>query len=60
MALGTVTFWGTKAGVISFATMAAGLIVKAHREERLLTTHFPEVYPRYRAHVRARLIPFVL
>ena len=60
MVLGTVTFWGTRAGVILFATIVAGLIVKSWREERLLTKHFPEVYPRYRARVRARLIPFVL
>jgi protein-S-isoprenylcysteine O-methyltransferase Ste14 len=60
MVLGTVTVWGTRAGVMLFATMVAGFIVKARREERLLTKHFPEVYPRYRARVRARLIPFVL
>ncbi len=60
MALGTVTFWGSRAGVILFATMVAGFMLKARREERLLTTHFPEVYPRYCARVRARLIPFVL
>ena len=60
MALGTVTFWGTRAGMILFAVMVAGLIVKARREERLLTTHFPDVYPRYAARVRARIIPFVL
>ena len=60
MVLGTVTVSGTRAGVIVFATMVAGLIVKARSEERLLTTHFPELYPRYRARVRARLIPFLL
>jgi protein-S-isoprenylcysteine O-methyltransferase Ste14 len=60
MVLGTVTVSGTRAAVIVFATMVAGLIVKARREERLLTTHFPELYPRYRARVRARLIPFLL
>jgi protein-S-isoprenylcysteine O-methyltransferase Ste14 len=60
MALGTVAVSGTRAGVILFATMVAGLIVKARREERLLTTHFPELYPRYRARVRGRLIPFLL
>jgi protein-S-isoprenylcysteine O-methyltransferase Ste14 len=60
MALGTVTFRGTRSGVIVFATMVAGFIVKARHEERLLTKHFPEVYPRYCARVRARLIPFVL
>jgi protein-S-isoprenylcysteine O-methyltransferase Ste14 len=60
MVLGVVTVSGTWAGVILFATMVAGLIVKARREERLLTKHFPEVYPLYRARVRSRLIPFVL
>jgi protein-S-isoprenylcysteine O-methyltransferase Ste14 len=60
MALGTVTVAGTSAGVILFAIMVAGLIMKARREERLLTTHFPELYPRYRARVPARLIPFLL
>jgi protein-S-isoprenylcysteine O-methyltransferase Ste14 len=58
MALGTVTFWGTREGVILFAIVVAGLIVKARREERLLTTHFPQ-YPRYCARVRARLVPYV-
>jgi len=58
MVIGTMTFWGTRDGVILFAIMVAGLIVKAQREERLLTTHFPE-YPRYCARVRARLIPFL-
>jgi len=60
MVLGTVTVAGTTAGVTVFATMVAGLIVKARREERLLTTHFPALYPRYRARVRARLIPILL
>src|SRR5262245_44317446 len=32
MVLGTVTFSGTRAGVILFATIVAGLIVKARRE----------------------------
>ena len=60
MALGTMTVSGTRAGVIVLATMVAGLIVKARREERLLASHFPELYPRYRARVRAGLIPFLL
>src|SRR5262245_57688823 len=58
MVLGTVMFWGTRDGVIMFAVIVAALIVKALREERLLTKHFPEAYPRYRARVGARLIPF--
>ena len=60
MVLGTVTISGTWAALLLFTTLVAGLIVKARREERLLTTHFPEVYPRYRARVRATLIPFLL
>jgi protein-S-isoprenylcysteine O-methyltransferase Ste14 len=60
MVLGPVTLSGTRADVVMFATMLAGLFVKARREERLLTTHFPEVYRRYCMRVRARLIPFVL
>jgi protein-S-isoprenylcysteine O-methyltransferase Ste14 len=60
MVLGTAMFWGTTTGMIIFVMIVTGLIVKAHLEERLLTRHFPEVYSRYRARVRARLIPFVL
>jgi protein-S-isoprenylcysteine O-methyltransferase Ste14 len=60
MVLGTVALAGTPAGVILFATIVAGLIVKAQREERLLAKHFPEAYPLYRTRVRAGLIPFVL
>lgn len=60
MVLGPVTISSTRAAVILFATMVAGLIVKARREERLLTKHFPDMYPRYRARVRAKLIPFLL
>jgi protein-S-isoprenylcysteine O-methyltransferase Ste14 len=60
MVLGVVMVAGTRGGVMLFGTMVAALIVKARREERLLTKHFPEVYPLYRARVPARLIPFVL
>lgn len=60
MVLGTVTIAATRAAVVLFAALVAALIVKARREERLLTTHFPDVYPHYRARVRARLIPFLL
>ena len=60
MVLGTVTVAGTRDSVIVLATIVPGLFVKARREERLLTTHFPELYPRYSERVRARLIPFLL
>jgi protein-S-isoprenylcysteine O-methyltransferase Ste14 len=60
MVLGTVMFLGTRTGAIVFAIIVAGLIVKAGLEERLLMKHFPSVYSRYRARVRARLVPFVM
>jgi protein-S-isoprenylcysteine O-methyltransferase Ste14 len=59
MLLGNVLFLGTRAAVVLFAVMIGGLLVKASREERLLTTHFPDAYPGYRTRVRARIIPFV-
>jgi protein-S-isoprenylcysteine O-methyltransferase Ste14 len=36
------------------------LSIKARREERLLTEHFPETYPRYKERVPAALIPFLV
>ncbi len=44
---------------IAFVSICIGLHIKARREEKLLTEHFPESYPKYRAKVKA-LIPFVL
>jgi len=60
MVFGTVTFLGTTDGAIMFTTVVVGLAVEAQREERWLTRHFADAYPRYCARVRARLIPFVL
>jgi protein-S-isoprenylcysteine O-methyltransferase Ste14 len=60
MVLGSAVFLGTSGGATVFAVVFAGLIVKARSEERWLTRHFPDTYPRYRARVRGRLVPFVL
>jgi len=60
MVLGSVMFWGTKDGVVMFAIIVVGLLLKAWTEERWLTKHFPDAYPRYRTRVRARIIPFLL
>jgi len=60
MVLGTVMFWGTRDGLVVLAIIVVGLFLKARTEERMLTKHFPEAYPRYRARVRARIIPFLL
>lgn len=60
MVVGTTAFWGTRDSVVMFAIIVVGLFVKARTEERLLTKHFPEAYPQYRARVRASIIPFLL
>jgi len=59
MVLALVINNGRLAWFIAFAFLCLGLYFKARREEQLLTTHFPESYPKYRAKVKA-LIPFVL
>jgi protein-S-isoprenylcysteine O-methyltransferase len=46
--------------IFGLAVLAAALIsLKASREEKLLTSHFPAEYPAYRKRVKA-LIPFIL
>ena len=60
MVVGSVIVWGTRVGLVLLPILIAGFVIKARREERLLTKHFPEAYPHYRARVRAMLIPFVV
>ena len=60
MVLGTVVLGGQVAGLIAFGLCVAGLAIKAAGEERLLTEHFPTDYPRYRARVKAAIIPFLI
>jgi len=60
MVVGTVLLWGRRAGLAYLVLVTIGVAVKAHREERLLTKHFPTEYPQYRALVKAALIPFVI
>jgi protein-S-isoprenylcysteine O-methyltransferase Ste14 len=60
MVLGTVILSGTLAGLTVLGVSIAGFSIKARREERLLTKHFPAAYPRYRAQVKAMLVPFVI
>jgi protein-S-isoprenylcysteine O-methyltransferase Ste14 len=57
---GMVILSGTLIGLIAFGISIAGISLKAWREERLLTKHFPDAYPRYRAHVKAMLAPFFI
>jgi protein-S-isoprenylcysteine O-methyltransferase Ste14 len=60
MVLGSVVSLGSPAGVLAFAACAIGLWMKAQREERLLSTHFPQAYPSYKSRVRAALVPFII
>jgi protein-S-isoprenylcysteine O-methyltransferase Ste14 len=60
MVLGTVILWGQAQGPIAVALIAIGLRIKAAGEERLLAEHFSASYARYRARVRAAIIPFVI
>lgn len=56
--LGSVFVVGTRAGVAAFVIVLVGLWLKLRQEERMLTKHFPDVYPGYRARVKA-LVPFL-
>lgn len=59
MLVGTVLINGHALG---FAVLALGTLMlwlKLRDEERLMTKHFPDAYPAYKARVKA-LVPFVL
>lgn len=51
--------WGTIVRLVVVVVLPIVLWVKLSYEERLLTQHFPDAYPRYKARVKA-LIPFVI
>jgi protein-S-isoprenylcysteine O-methyltransferase Ste14 len=59
MGLGGVMLSGTTFALVVLACVLALLWLKLSREERLLTLHFPDEYPRYKSRVKA-LIPFVI
>ncbi|PYR96931.1 MAG: hypothetical protein DMG15_26290 [Acidobacteria bacterium] len=58
MFLGIAIFRGSAAGFILLAIIVVGLWLKALEEEKLLTRHFGEAYPRYQKRVKA-LVPFL-
>ena len=58
MALGTALVNGTLASIALFVIVLAFLTYKAVKEEQLLTQHFPNEYPAYKARVK-RIVPFV-
>jgi protein-S-isoprenylcysteine O-methyltransferase Ste14 len=59
MALGVAIFYGHAIGFIAFAFSFVASWLRARQEEKLLTRHFPEEYPKYKARVKA-FIPFVI
>lgn len=58
MALGSAVISGRAGAVVALAIFFFGFWLKAGQEERLLTEHFPDEYPKYKARVKA-FIPFV-
>ena len=59
MVLGSAMLRAWISGFVLCGILLVSFWFKLRAEERLLTEHFPEEYPRYRERVRA-LIPFVL
>lgn len=59
MTLGTAINYGRAIGFAVFISLCAGLWWKARQEEQIMSRHFPDAYPQYKARVRA-IIPFVL
>jgi protein-S-isoprenylcysteine O-methyltransferase Ste14 len=57
--LGTAVAIGEWRGLIAFAVITAGFVLKFKTEERFMSETFGEQYACYRAEVRA-LIPFVI
>ena len=53
MMLGWAILYGRVTGLILWIICFFGLRFKARQEERLLTKHFPEAYPRYKARTKA-------
>ncbi len=58
MILGVAIFYGRAIGFVTFAIFFITFWLRARQEEKLLTKHFPEAYPNYKARVKA-FIPFV-
>lgn len=58
MVLGAAIFYGRAIFFVAFAVSFITSRLRAREEEKLLTRHFPEEYPNYKARVKA-FIPFV-
>jgi protein-S-isoprenylcysteine O-methyltransferase Ste14 len=59
LSLGTAVHYATLGGFVLLALAAIGFAFKMRQEEQLMTEHFPDRYPTYRARVKA-IVPFVV
>jgi protein-S-isoprenylcysteine O-methyltransferase Ste14 len=59
MVLGTAVVLNRAGPFLGFVIYFAALGVKLRQEEALMTRHFPETYPPYKARTKA-LIPFII
>ncbi len=59
MGLGTAINYGRPFGFVVLAGICGAFWWKAREEERILSSHFPAAYTRYKARVHA-IIPFLL
>ncbi len=57
--LGSALAVGEVRGAVALAMIFVGIIWKMRVEEKLLSKHFPDIYPAYRKRIK-RLIPFVM
>lgn len=58
MVLGAAIFYGRAIVFVALAISFIASLLRAREEEKLLTRHFPEEYPNYKARVKA-FIPFL-
>lgn len=58
MVFGTALLAGLVGGFVLLGVFFIGFRFRSSQEERLLTKHFPEAYPKYKTRVKA-FVPFV-
>ena len=59
LGLATAVHYATLGGFVLLALVWVGFALKMRQEEQLMTEHFPDRYPAYRARVKA-IVPFLL
>ena len=59
LGLGTAVYYASLGGFVLLVLVWVGFTMKMRQEEQLMTEHFPDRYPAYKASVKA-VVPFVL